>query len=151
MEKKKSWMLRPVAWICTILMVLCLHFVSKVISRLGEGIIAWLDGLSTVAVVILVVSFGGAFLSLLFYSAFALPSLIVTMSDKIYPSNHAFRYYFIGILEICGCAILILAAIFGFIVGKGMIWHYVRYGWLLSASIAMMVTGREESSLRHNS
>jgi len=150
MEQKKSWILRPIAWICTIIMMLVMQFIAELICRLGEGLILWLGELSTVAVVFWAMIFGSAALSLFFYSATFLPSLVVSLSDKIYPSNHAFRYYFVGLYEIVGCVLLILAAIGGLVSGGSMFWFYVRYAWLIIASIVMMVTGRSEAKNRHN-
>lgn len=150
MGKKKSWVLRPVAWICTIIMILALQFVAEWICRLGDYLFYWLSGLSTIVIVILVLLFGSAFCGLFFYSAIVLPSLLVSLSDKIYPSNHAFRYYFVGLYEIAGCVFLILAAVMGAVSGGSMFWFYVRYGWLILASIIMMITGRSEAKERHN-
>lgn len=150
MEQKKSWILRPIAWICTIIMMLAMQFIAELICRLGESLILWLGELSTVAIVFWAMIFGSAALSLFFYSATFLPSLVVSLSDKIYPSNHAFRYYFVGLYEIVGCVLLILAAIVGLVSGGSMFWFYVRYAWLIIASIVMMVTGRSEAKDRHN-
>ncbi len=150
MEQKRSLALRPIAWVCTILMVLALQYIAEVACRLGELLFVWINGLSTVVIVILVVAFGGTFCSILFYAAIGLPSLLVALSDKIYPSNHAFRYYFVGIYEIIGCVILILAGVGGLVSGGPMFWFYARYIWLIIASIVMMVNGRSEAKERHN-
>lgn len=150
MKKTKPWILRPVAWILTIIMMLALQYIAELLCLLGEYVLLWVNGLSTVVIVILVMAFGSIFLGIFFYSAIFLPSLVVTISDKIYPSNHAFRYYFVGIYEIAGCALLIFAAITGAVTGGSMFWFYVRYGWLIFASIVMMVTGRSEANERHN-
>lgn len=148
-EQKKPWFLRPVAWVCTIVMVLAIQFVAELICRLGEYLILWLGGLSTVTIVILVLLFGSAFFGLFFYSAFMLPALLVTVSDKIYPSHHAFRYYLLGLYEIVGCAFLIYAAIIGAVHGGSMFWFYARYGYLIFASIIMMITGRSAANERN--
>lgn len=150
MEQKKLWILRPVAWICTIIMVLGLQLIAQLLCRLGEYLILWLGGLPTVAVVLLVLAFGSVFCSVFFYSAVTLPSLLVSISDKIYPSNHAFRYYFVGLYEIAGCAFLIFAAVMGAVTGGSMFWFYARYGWLILASVIMMVSGNSEAKEQHN-
>lgn len=149
MQKKKPWILRPIAWIATIIMMLGLQYIAELLCLLGEYVLLWLNGMSTVVIVILVMAFGSIFLGIFFYSAIYLPSLVVTISDKIYPSNHAFRYYFVGIYEIIGCAFLIFAAIIGAVKGGSMFWLYVRYGWLISASIVMMFVGNGEAKERH--
>ena len=148
-EQKKPWFLRPIAWICTIVMVLAIQLAAELICRLGEYLILWLGGLSTVTIVILVLLFGSVFCGLFFYSAFMLPALLVTASDKIYPSNHAFRYYFLGLYEIAGCAFLIYAAITGAVHGGSMFWFYARYGYLIFASIIMMISGRSAANERN--
>lgn len=150
-EHKKPWILRPVAWLCAIVMMLALQFIAELLCLLGEYVFLWLDGLSTVAVVMLAMLFGGTFLGIYSYSAFILPSLAVMVCDKIYPSNHAFRYYFIGLYTIAGCAFLIYAAIVGAVKGGSMFWFYVRFGWLILTSIIMMVIGRSKAIERHNS
>ena len=150
MEHKKLWIWRPVAWICTIIMMIGMQYVAELICRLGEYLVLWLGGLSTIAVVFWAMIFGSAVLSLFFYSATILPSLAVTLSDKIYPSNHAFRYYFVGIYEIIGCATLIFFAIIGMVKGGSLFWFYARYVWLIIASITMMINGRSEAKDRHN-
>lgn len=148
-EHKKSWLLRPVAWILTILMMLALQFLAELLCRFGEYVFLWLNSLSTVAIVLLSVTFGGTFLGLFTYSAIILPSLVVTISDKLYPSNHAFRYYFVGIYEVIGCSLLVFAAMMGAVSGGSMFWFYVRYIWLIAAAIVMMIIGRNASNERH--
>lgn len=150
-EQKKAWVLRPIAWICTAIMVLAVQFVAELICRLGEYLIFWLGGLSTVTTVVLVLLFGSAFFGLFFYSAFMLPALLVTVSDKIYPSHYAFRYYFFGLYEIAGCAFLIYAAIIGAVKGGSMFWFYARYGYLILTSIFMMLSGRSAVNERNAS
>ena len=149
-EHKKSWILRPVAWILTIIMMLALQFVAQLLSLLGEYVFMWLSGLSTVAVVLLSMVFGGTFLSIFFYSAIFLPSFAVTIADKVYPSNHAFRYYFVGIYEIIGCALLIYAGIIGAVSGGSIFWFYARYIWLIVVSVIMMLIGRNEANSRQS-
>ena len=149
MEKKKLWILRPVAWILTIVMMFGLQYIAELLCLLGEYVMLWLNGMSTVAIVILAIALGSTFFGIFFYSATFLPSLAVTLSDKIYPSNHAFRYYFVGIYEIIGCAFLIFAALTGSVSGGSMFWFYVRYGWLILASVVMMVSGNNEAKERH--
>lgn len=149
MEQKKSWFFRPVAWICTILMILALQYVAELICQLGAFLTVWLGGLSTIMVVILVLLFGSVFCGLFFYSAVILPQLLVSLSDKIYPSNHAFRYYFVGLYEIAGCAFLIYSAAIGAVSGGSMFWFYARYVWLILACAIMMVSGHGAAKERH--
>lgn len=147
--KKTPWILRPVAWAVTIIMIFAMQLAAELICRLGDWLVYQLGGLSTIMIIFLVLMFGSAFVSLFFYSAFVLPSLFVSLSDKIYPSNHAFRYYFLGILEIAGCVFLVFAAIMGAVQGGSMFWFYARYAWLIFASVVMMIYGRSNAMARH--
>lgn len=148
-KTNKPWILRPVAWGCTIIMLICLEYASAFIFNVAEYLIDRLNDFSTVVIVIIVVTFGSTFLGILVYSAFVLPGLAVTLSDKIYPSNHAFRYYFVGIYELVGCAFMLMAAMAGNIVGGSMFWFYAENIWLAVASVMLMVTGRDEANQRH--
>lgn len=147
--KKKSWILRPVAWLSTILMMLALQFVAEKLCLYAERLIIWLNTLSTAVIVILVVACGSVALSIFSTTVMLLPAYLVIISDAIYPSNHAFRYYFVGIYEIIGCAILIIAGLLGYVTGGSMFWFYLRYAWLIVASIVMMCHGRSASINRH--
>lgn len=149
MEKKKHWIRRPVAWMCTYLMMLVMEWVARIICNLGESVVGWLNGLSTAMIVILVVVFGGVAGSLLMYSVFVIPAAIVAISDKIYPSNHAVRYYLLGSYEIFGSALFIILAIAGIVQGGDMIWYYAKYIYLIILSVVMMITGRAKSEERH--
>ena len=149
MEQKKHWLLRPVAWAATIAMVLGLELIARLICRLGAWLVLLASGLSTIAIVILATLFGGAYLSLYFYAAIFLPALLVTFSDIIYPSHHAFRYYFVSIYEIIGCVLFIVAAIIGVVNGGSLFWFYAKCAWLIIAGIVMIVTGRSASIERN--
>lgn len=148
MEKKKSWIMRPVAWVCTVLMMLATQYIVDLMRKLLLFIYSWLSDLPVVAIIIIVVSLGGVVGSILWYAAIGIPSLIVHLSDKIYPSHHAFRYYFIGIYEIVGCAFLLFAAIIGAVKGGSMFMFYAQYIYLILISVVMMLTGRSEANNR---
>lgn len=148
-DNQKHWILRPVAWFLTILMMLALQLIAELLCRGGEYIVSWLSGLSTILIVLLTLAFGSIFLGIITYSVTLLPALVVTVSDKVYPSNHAFRYYFVGIYEIIGCAILIYAAMIGAVTGGSMFWFYARYIWLIIVSIIMVLIGHSTAKERH--
>lgn len=151
MQKKKPWILRPVAWLVTILLMLGLQFVAELLCKLGGYLVYWLSGMSTVVIILLAMAFGGTFLSLFFYSAIMLPSVIVNLADNIYPSNHAFRYYFVGLYELVACGLLVFMALNGMVSGGSMFWFYARYGWLAIASVIMMIVGNSNAKDRHES
>ena len=149
MKHNKHWILRPIAWIFTLLTFLLLQLAADLICLLGEYITYKLSGLSTITIVILAMSFGSFLVGTFFYSIVYLTALFVELSDRIYPSNHAFRYYFIGIYEIIGCAYWVFAAIIGSVTGGSLFWYYARYVWLILASVGMMLFGRNAANERH--
>ena len=149
MEQKKSWLMRPVAWIATYAMFIVVKLLGELLCLLGEYTVYRLDNLSTVAIIVATLFFGSTAIGFFFYLATILPALLVSLSDKIYPSHHAFRYYFIGICEIINCASWIIYAIVGTVTGENMFWFYVQNGWLIYASAVMMFMGRSESNDRN--
>ena len=142
MENKKPWILRPVAWVFTILAIFAFPLAAEYVCKLGEFLVSYLDRFSTVVVVILVLMFGSLYLSLFGYSATTLAALFVHISNSIYHTHHAFRFYFVGIYLIMYCAALIIAGILGFISGGSMFWFYARYAWLAFASLMLILYGR---------
>ena len=146
MKTNKPLILRPVAWIFTCFAILALPFVAELVCKLGAFLVSCLDNLSTVIVIILVMMFGSIYLSLFTYSAMILPSLFVNLSDAIYPTHHAFRFYFVGSYLILYCLAIVAAGILGFVSGGPMFWFYVRHGWLAFSSIMLMVYGREKAN-----
>lgn len=148
MEKKKSWVMRPVAWVCTLAMVLGIQFIGWLICYVGGILTAWLSGLSTVVIVLLVLTLGSVIGGAVWFAVTCLPLILVEVSDKIYPSHHAFRYYFIGIYEIASCAFLIYMAIIGAVRGGSMFWFYARFLYIILASVLMIVYGRNAAKSR---
>ncbi|HBK03466.1 MAG TPA: hypothetical protein DDY87_03560 [Clostridiales bacterium] len=148
MEKQKSWVLRPVSWVCTLAMVLGIQFVGWLICYVGGILTSWLSGLSTIVIVLLVLAFGSVFCGAVFYAVAFLPLLLVETSDKIYPSHHALRYYVLGIYEIASCAFLIYMAIIGAVRGGSMFWFYARFLYIILASVMMIVYGRNAAKSR---
>lgn len=152
MEKKRSVLLRPVAWIATVTLTYCMGMISKLVCNLGVWAVNEFSHLSIGMVILLVILFGSIYISIYFYSAVLLPQLLVFVSDFIYPSNHAFRYYFVGVLEIIICAIAVFGGIRGWIVQTGstsMFWFYAAYVHFILAMIVMMLHGRSASEGRH--
>lgn len=148
-EQKKAFLFRPLAWVCTCMMALILEVISGLICQLGIYIVSFLSGMSTATLIITVLLFGGIFTGLFFYSAIAGPSILVMASDAIYPSNHAVRYFVIGIIEIGISAFLIFSAVLGIIRGDEMFWFYARYIWIVISSGFMMVSGNIAANERH--
>lgn len=149
MERKKFWVMRPVAWIATYAMFVVVKLLGELVCLLGEYATYRLDNLSTIAVILFALLFGSTAIGVFFYSATSLSALLVSLSDKIYPSHHAFRYYFIGIYEIVNCVSWIVYAITGNVTADYMFWFYAQHGWLIYASVTMMLVGRSVSNDRN--
>jgi hypothetical protein len=147
---QKPLILRPVAWIATILMALLMEFAGGIIFDIVAFIFTKLDGLSTTGIVILTILFGSAFIGLVSYSVTLIAALIVGLSDKIYPSNHAFRYYFVGIYELLGCAWYLVLGVTSSVKGGSMILYYAEIIWLAATSAVIMFLGRAEANARHS-
>ena len=142
-KNRRPKILRPIAWMLICLSVWVLPLVGELVCNLGSFLVNYLNQLSTVAVVILVILFGSIYLSLFGYSAILLSSLFVTVSNWVYPTRKAIRYYFIGIYLILSCVVFILSGILGFISGGEMFWFYARFVWLAFASIMLILYGVE--------
>lgn len=145
----RHFLLRPVSWSVLIILLVFLEFAAELIFLLGSYLVSLLSGLSTLVVIILVMAFGSMYLCLVSYSVFLIPMLIVMASDKIYPSNHAFRYYFVGILGILVFAFLIIAGIVGMVSGGVMFWFYARCAYVIVGMIALMIYGHQKAEERH--
>lgn len=149
MEQKKFWLLRPVAWIATCAMFVVVKLLGEVVCLIGEYATYRLDNSSTIAIILVALLFGTTAIGFFFYSATFLPGVLVSLSDKIYPSHHAFRYYFIGICEIINCVSWIISGITGTVMGDYMFWFYAQNVWLIYASIVMMLVGRSATNDRN--
>lgn len=152
MKRKRNALLRPVAWIVTAALIYCMDLVSKLVCKLGAWVVAEFSHLSTGMIILLVLLLGSIYVGLYFYSAIILPRLLVSVSDVIYPSNHAFRYYFSGIIVLILCAISVIGAIRGWIIQTGstsMFWFYASYAHFALAMIIMMLHGHSSAEDRH--
>lgn len=144
-QKKNTWWRRPAGWVCAFAGMLGIQAAAYLLCELGAWVVAFLDGLSTVAVVLLVLLFGSVFLGLFLYSVALLPTMVVSWSNRVSKSRRGTRYNVIGIYTLVGCAILIYAGIRGAVRGGSMLWFYVRFGYIALASVLMMATGREQA------
>ena len=140
---RRPKILRPIAWILICSAVWILPLAGELVCNLGSFLVDYLDQLSTVAVVILVILFGSLYLGLFGYSAVLLPSLFVIASNWIYPTHKALRYYFIGIYLIIASVILAFSGFAGLVTGGEMFWFFARYAWLAFASVMLILCGAE--------
>lgn len=152
MERKRSGLLRPVAWLVTAMLICCMEWVSKLVCRLGSWAVNEFSHLSTGMIILLVLLLGSVYVGLYIYSAVILPRLLVSVSDAIYPSNHAFRYYFSGTIDIILCIVSIVGGIRGWIIQTGntsMFWFYASCVHFALAMIIMMLHGHSAAEARH--
>lgn len=144
-QKKNTWWRRPAGWVCAFAGMLGIQAAAYLLCELGAWVVAFLNGLSTVAVVLLVLLFGSVFLGMFLYSVALLPTMVVNWSNRVSKSRRGTRYNVIGIYTLVGCAILIYAGIRGAVRGGPMLWFYVRFGYIALASVLMMATGKEQA------
>lgn len=147
--KKRSAILRPVAWICALVLLLAMETISGLIFSLGAELTNWMSGLSTLAVIFLVMAIGSVYLGLVSYSIWIVPMLLVTACDWIYPSKHAFRYNFIGVFEILFCVIYVILGATDFIRGDVMFFFYANKVHVALSAVAMMFIGHQQAEERN--
>jgi hypothetical protein len=99
-EKKKCWLLRPLAWLVLLVSVYLMNIIISTGVLLGIRIATWLSELPTGTVVLLTLAFGSFTIGILFCGAVYLPSLIMAASHAIYPSKKGVRFYGIGAWQI---------------------------------------------------
>lgn len=148
--EKRSWVLRPIAWICTIAMWLCVDVLLGLLCRLGGYLIYWLSGFSTLGIILLATVIGSPYLWLFWFADTALPNILVSLSDKIYPSKRGGRYLLVGISTILSLLLSMLLLIRGHIRTDGSFWLYVRLICLVFASVMLMVCSKSAVEDRRN-
>lgn len=111
--KKKCWLLRPIAWVALLISVYLMNGIINAFFLLGVRVVDWLSTLPTLAIVLLTLAFGSIVLSLLFYGAMYLPTLVMTLSNLIYPSKNGVRYYLVGIIQLFISVLGIILAVTG--------------------------------------
>ena len=137
-EKKKCWLLRPVAWTVFIISVYLVEQIIEITFHFGILVIGWLSTLPTIAVILLTLAFGSIVISLLISGLIYLPSLAIGMSDTIYPSKLGIRYYFVGFLGLMLNILVIVSAIRGYLEAEQMFWVYARYIYSMIMYIVML-------------
>ena len=142
-ERRISGARRPIAWLVTVVLVYLADLGAELLCMLGQWIVDFLGQMTPFQIVISVALCGGIFTSLVIYTITAIPQLIIILCEKIYPTHHAFRYYFVGVLEIIGCALFVLLGIRGLISGGNMFWFYARCAYIAIRSLVLMLFGRE--------
>lgn len=147
--KKRSAILRPVAWISAIVLLLAMEAISGLIFALGVELTSWMSGLSTLAVIFLVMAIGSVYLGLVSYSIWIVPMLLVIACDWIYPSKHAFRYNFIGVIEILICIVYVVLGATDFIQGDIMFFFYANKVHIALSAVAMMFIGHQQAEERN--
>lgn len=99
-EKRKCWLLRPVAWLVFLVSVYLMNIVINTGILLGAYVVEWLSTLPTGAIILLTLAFGSIAIGVLFSGAVYLPVLTITLTNKIYPSKSGVRYYLVGAIQL---------------------------------------------------
>lgn len=144
-KKHNAWWARPAGWVCAFLGTLGIQAAAYLICEAGIWLMNWLSGMSTVAIVVLVLLGGGIYTSLFLYSMVMLPSVTVHLSNIISKSRRGVRYWVFGIYTIAGCALLIYAGIVGAVSGCPMVWYYIRFAYIIISSAIMILLGVAEA------
>ena len=110
-EKKRCWLLRPVAWLVLLVSVYLMNAVINMFFLTGTYVVDWLSTLPTLAVILLTLAFGSIAISLVFYGAFSLVGLVVTASHAIYPSKIGLRFYMVSVFQLVICVLTVVSAI----------------------------------------
>lgn len=139
----------PVAWLCAIVMLCAVDALSGLLCKLGIWLVNWVSSFSTLGIILFAMLFGSAFVGLFYWAMTLLPQALVFLSDLVYPSNHAFRYYFLGVLYILFYLLAVLCGILGIVKGGVMFWFYVKCAALIWASVLMMIRGKAAAEDRH--
>lgn len=147
-ERRISGARRPLAWVVVVILAYLSDVASGLLCELGIWLSSFLAHMTPFQIVICMVLFGGTFVGLAYYALSMIPLLIVYLCDRVYPSNHAFRYYFVGVCTIIVSACCILMAIFGLITSDTMFWVYARYVYMIIHSVWLMVIGRSNAEDR---
>lgn len=146
---KRSWVLRPVAWLCTLVMCCFIDAIAGLLCRLGIWLVGLLGDFSTIGIILFITFIGTSFCSLFFWAMTMLPNLLVSLSDNIYPSNHAFRYYFLGIAWIGLCLLLAIFGVLKIITSSSMVWFYIKLAAQILAAALMIIHGYADAKNRH--
>lgn len=143
-KEKVEWWKKPIGWGVAVLGTLGIQAAAYLLCEAGVWLMNWLSGMSTVAIVVLVLLGGGIYTSLFLYSMVMLPSMTVHLSNSISKSRRGARYWVFGIYTIAGCALLIYAGIVGAVSGGPMVWYYIRFAYIIIASVFMILVGAAE-------
>ena len=142
-------MKRVISWVAVVTMMIFSNLIASWLAKLGIWLCSFLGEMTNFQIVICLFLFGGTYTGLVTYALTSIPMWIASLGDMIYPSNHAFRYYFCGVWQIIGCAILIICGICGLVAGGAMFWFYAQYIYLIIQAIILMVIGKEKAEERH--
>ena len=99
-EKKKCWLLRPVAWLMRLLSVGVMNAIINTTFLLVDYVVGWLSTLPIMAVILLTLAFGSLAIGLIFTGTLRLVVFVVSGSHAIYPSKEGMRFYIVGAVQV---------------------------------------------------
>ena len=110
-EKKKCWLLRPVAWLVFLLSVGLMNSIINTTFLLIDYVVKWLSTLPILAVILLTLAFGSLAIGLMFTGTLRLVVFVVSSSHAIYPSKNGVRFYIVGAVQLLISLLAIVLAI----------------------------------------
>ena len=146
MKCNKPVILRPIAWAFTVACLFGMQWLAMMFCRLGEFLISIAEDFSTIVKILFGATIGTAYIGLYFSSMSFVPAFVVVLSDGIYPTRRAMRFYLAGAYEILGCAFLIIAALMGAVKGGQMFWFYARFALLILQSVFLVAYGKRQAA-----
>lgn len=146
MKNKKPLILRPVAWAFTVACLLGMQWLAMAFCGIGEFLTSIAENFSTIVKILVGATVGTVYIGIYFSSMSFVPAFVVVLSDKIYPTRRAMRFYLAGAYEIVGCAFLVIAALMGAVKGGQMFWFYARFALLILQSVFLIAYGKRQAS-----
>ena len=146
MKCNKPVILRPIAWAFTVACLFGMQWLAMMFCRIGEFLISIAENFSTIVKILFGATIGTVYIGIYFSAVSFIPAAVVVLSDKIYPTRRAMRFYLAGAYEILGCVFLVIAALMGAVKGGPMFWFYARFALLILQSVFLIAYGKRQAS-----
>ena len=140
--KKKSWLLRPVAWLAHMLLSSLVVLLVRLALLLAAHGVHKLSSAPTISVIIVTLLFGGIILGIFTSGFIYLPMFLLSTSEAIYPSSHGFRYYFVSVIGLFFNIVAIVIAVIGSV--DADFWYYAEAIYLAILHISLMLIVKAE-------
>ncbi|MBE6929737.1 MAG: hypothetical protein E7463_05595 [Ruminococcaceae bacterium] len=135
---------RPVAWLATFVVWMLMEYLIRLLITLCGSAIVYLESLSTVAVVVIVLIFGSLAVGILLMPLMYGPLLIAQLSESIYPSRSGSRFLVIAGLSLLGSLIGFILGFSSYMVfgsGVAKVTWFVSYGYCFICAVILFIFG----------